>query len=154
MFLSPFGRLLSYVCCKNISASSCSNHKAPCIQILRGKSCIPCPSLEDSHCLSTYLKNLKKSCTAETWIIYLIRFFTYFLILNCWENPSYLERMLIFLRIPLRVGMPGWLSGCASAFGSGCDPGVSGSSPASGSLHGACFSLCLCLCLSLCVSHE
>ena len=50
-----------------------------------------------------------------------------------------------------RCGAPGWLSGCASAFGSGYDPGpgVPGSSPASGSLHGACFSLCLCLSLSL-----
>ena len=42
--------------------------------------------------------------------------------------------------------------GEVSAFGSGCDPGVLGSSPASGSLEGACFSLCLFLCLSLCLS--
>ena len=51
-------------------------------------------------------------------------------------------------------GMPGWLSNRMSAFGSGHDPAVQGSSPASGSPQGACFSLCLCLCLSLCVSHE
>ena len=44
------------------------------------------------------------------------------------------------------LGVPGWLSGRASAFGSGRDPGVLGS--ASGSLQGACFSLCLYLCLS------
>ena len=36
-----------------------------------------------------------------------------------------------------------WLSSGASAFGSGHDPGVLGSSPASGSLQGACFCLCL-----------
>ena len=55
-----------------------------------------------------------------------------------------------------KKGTPGWLSGCASAFGSGRDPGVLGSSPTLGSLHGACFSLCLCLCLSLSLSasHE
>ena len=41
-----------------------------------------------------------------------------------------------------------------SAFGSGLDAGVVGSSPTLGSLHGVCFSLCLGLCLSLCVSHE
>ena len=40
----------------------------------------------------------------------------------------------------------------SAAFGSGCDPGVPGSSPTLGSLHGACFSLCLCLCLSLFLS--
>ena len=53
-------------------------------------------------------------------------------------------------------GVPEWLSGGASAFDSGHDPGVLGSSPASGSPQRACFSLCLCVCLSLslCVSHE
>ena len=51
-------------------------------------------------------------------------------------------------------GIPGWLSGWASTFGSGRDPRFLGWSPTSGSLQGACFSLCLCLCLSLCVSHE
>ena len=49
---------------------------------------------------------------------------------------------------------PGWLSCWASAFGSGHDPGISGSSPTLVSSRGACFSLCLCLCLYLCVSHE
>ena len=44
---------------------------------------------------------------------------------------------------------PGWLSGWASAFGSGCDPRVMGSSLTSGSLQGICFSFCLSLCLSL-----
>ena len=52
------------------------------------------------------------------------------------------------------IGAPGWLNGWVSAFGSGHDPWVLGSSPASGSPQGACFSLCLCLCLSLCVSYE
>ena len=51
-----------------------------------------------------------------------------------------------------QLGIPGWLSGLAPAFGPGCDPGVPGSSPASGSWHGACFSFCLCLCLPLCLS--
>ena len=45
-------------------------------------------------------------------------------------------------------GSPGWLSGCASAFGSGSDPRVLGSSPTSGSLQGAYLSFCLGLCLS------
>ena len=36
--------------------------------------------------------------------------------------------------------MPEWLSGWASAFGSGHDPGVLESSPASVSSQGACFS--------------
>ena len=40
----------------------------------------------------------------------------------------------------------------ASAFGSGCDPMVLGSSPTSGFLRGACFSLCLCLSASFSVS--
>lgn len=40
---------------------------------------------------------------------------------------------------------PAWLSGRATAFGSGHDPGVPGSSPMSGSLQGTYFSLCLCL---------
>ena len=48
-----------------------------------------------------------------------------------------------------RTEMPEWLSGLASAFGSGHDPGVQGWSLAPGSLQGACFSLCLCLCLSV-----
>ena len=51
-------------------------------------------------------------------------------------------------------GAPGSLSGGVSAFGSGHDPRVLGSSSASGSPWEVCFSLCLCLYLSLCVSHE
>ena len=47
---------------------------------------------------------------------------------------------------------PGLLSSWASAFSSGCDPGVLGSSPTLGSPQGACFSLWLCLYLSLCLS--
>ena len=49
-------------------------------------------------------------------------------------------------------GAPGGLSDGESAFGSGCDPRVLGSSPTSGSLHKACFSLFLCLSLSLSLS--
>ena len=48
------------------------------------------------------------------------------------------------------LGAAGWLSDWASAFCSGHDSTVPGSSPTSGSLHGACFSLYL----SLSVSHE
>ena len=44
------------------------------------------------------------------------------------------------------LGMPGWLSGWASALGSGCDPGVPRLSTTSDFLHGVCCSLCLCLC--------
>ena len=51
-----------------------------------------------------------------------------------------------------KEGLHGWLSGLASAFSPGRDPGGLGSSPTSSSLHGACFSLYLCLCLSLSVS--
>ena len=54
--------------------------------------------------------------------------------------------------IILSDGIPGWLSGLATAFGPGRDLGVPGWSPTSGSLRGACFSLCLCLCLSLSLS--
>ena len=43
---------------------------------------------------------------------------------------------------------PEWLSGWASAFGSGRDLGVLRLSPASGFVKEACFSLCLCLSLS------
>ena len=39
------------------------------------------------------------------------------------------------------LGIPGWLSGLATAFSPGRDPGVPGLSPAS--LHGASFSLYL-----------
>ena len=55
----------------------------------------------------------------------------------------------------LSVRTPGWLSGWASAFGSGPGPGVLGSSQSRIRLPtGCCFSLCLGLCLSLCVFHE
>ena len=43
------------------------------------------------------------------------------------------------------IEQPGWLSGLASAFGPGPDPGDPGLSPTSGSLHGTCFYLSLCL---------
>ena len=69
--------------------------------------------------------------------------------------PSSGKLELILLHnIVLRFGTSGWLSGWASAFGSGHDPGIWGWSPTSGSLRGACFSLCLYLCLSVCVSRE
>ena len=42
----------------------------------------------------------------------------------------------------------------ASAFGSGCNPRVLGSSPISGLLQGACFSLCLCLPPSCSLSNK
>ena len=45
------------------------------------------------------------------------------------------------------LGDTWWLSGWASVFGSGCDPGIPGSSPTSASLWGAWLSLCLCFCL-------
>ena len=61
-------------------------------------------------------------------------------------------RFFLLLKKSLYCGAPGWLSGWASAFGSGHDPGVLGSSPTLGSLCGACFCLCLCLCPFLCLS--
>ena len=50
------------------------------------------------------------------------------------------------------TGTPGGLSGRASAFSSGRDPGVPRLSVTWGSLYGACFSLFLHFCFSLCVS--
>ena len=75
---------------------------------------------------------------------------------------QYTDFTLLFLRnhtgdiknIVSPTGTPGWLSGWASAFGSGHAPRVLGSSSTLCSLHGACFFLCPCLCLSLCVSYE
>ena len=52
-----------------------------------------------------------------------------------------------------RAGAPGWLSGWASAFGSGHDLRVPGSSPASGSLQEPA-SPSACVSASLYVSHE
>ena len=46
----------------------------------------------------------------------------------------------IYLAIDLFSGMPGWLSGSTSAFGSGRDPEVLGLSPALGFPQGACLS--------------
>ena len=48
-----------------------------------------------------------------------------------------------------KTGAPGWLSGWASAFSSGHDLGVLGSSPTSGSSQEASFSVCLSLPLSV-----
>lgn len=50
----------------------------------------------------------------------------------------------IYLKNTKTQDASGWLSGWASAFGSGHDPRVQGSSPALGFLWGSCFSLCLC----------
>ena len=60
----------------------------------------------------------------------------------------------IILRFVWNLGIPGWVSGLAPAFGPGHDPGDPGSNPTSGSRDGACFSLCLCLCFSLSVFHK
>ena len=80
-----------------------------------------------------------------------------FLWSECFQPRGHLCYMDSFANILVKqasLGMPGWLSSWASAFNSGCDLGVPGSSPISASLHGACFSFCLCLCPSLYVSHE
>ena len=50
--------------------------------------------------------------------------------------------------------MPEWLSGWASAFGSGRDPNVLGSSPTLGSPQGDSLSLSLCLCLCVSVMNK
>ena len=54
------------------------------------------------------------------------------------------------------LGIPGWRSGFAPAFGPGRDPGDPGSSPTSGSrcVEPASPSACLCLSLSLCDYHK
>ena len=64
------------------------------------------------------------------------------------------EKHILFCKIKKKSGEPGLLSGWASAFGTGHDSSVLGSSPALGALQGACFSLCLCLRLPLCVSRK
>ena len=79
--------------------------------------------------------------------------------LSCPFDKSYSDRCEVISHGGLNMnfpwlemstfGAPGWLSGWASAFGSGPDPRVLGSSPTSGSPEGTCFSLCLCLCLSV-----
>ena len=88
--------------------------------------------LQNEHALisqiNTYLTKIFFSC--------LVKFATTMNIIgNSMDQPN------IFSHVR---GMPGRLSGGASAFGPGHDPGVLGSSPASGLPHGACFSLCLC----------
>ena len=53
------------------------------------------------------------------------------------------------------LGTTGWLSGRASAFGPGRDPGVSGTSPKSVPfMEPASPSACVSASLFLCVSHE
>ena len=70
-------------------------------------------------------------------------------------NPFFIHQPSFdLLKVTELLGVPGWLSGWVSAFGSGYDPRILGWSPTLGSLQGSCFSLCLCLHLSLCVSHE
>ena len=86
---------------------------------------------------------------------------TPFLISSSWSNCLVTASATYFMCIPLYLlqsrkptrGIPGWLSGLAPAFGSGCHPGVPGSSPMLGSLHG---SLLLHLPMSLLLSlfHE
>ena len=57
-----------------------------------------------------------------------------------------------FAKKTKKMGIPGWLSGLAPAFGPGRDPGVPGSSPASGSMQEP--SACVSASLSLSVSHK
>ena len=56
------------------------------------------------------------------------------------------------VRQGLKLGIPGWLSGLAPAFGPGCDPGVLKSSPASGSMEPVSPSVYISASLSLCLS--
>ena len=81
---------------------------------------------------------------------------------SSWQSTvSYVyKKEGLFLRAPeasdrfIKWGVPGWLSGWSSAFGSGHDTRVLELSLASGSLLKSCLSLYLCLCLFLCASHE
>ena len=68
-------------------------------------------------------------------------------------HPGWTTCPLVLTQKTPNWGTPGWLSGWASAFSSGCDPAVPGWSPTSGSPEGACL-LCLCLCLSLSLMNK
>ena len=59
------------------------------------------------------------------------------IVTNTTNVPQFLLHRFICLVKTYSSGAPGWLSGGASAFGSGHDPGVPGSSPTSGSLAGS-----------------
>ena len=61
-----------------------------------------------------------------------------------------------FLIRMMKMGIPGWRSGLAPAFGPGRDPGDSGSNPTSGSrcLEPASPSACVSASLSLCDYHK
>ena len=75
----------------------------------------------------------------------------YIIIVAGWLDYFCFQRWSKNNHIKVKImGIPGWLSDSAPAFGLGRDPGVLGSSPVSGSLHGACFSLC-CVSASLSV---
>ena len=63
------------------------------------------------------------------------------------NEPKAVKRLsCLYSRLKLDLGAARGAQRFSAAFGLGCDPGVTGSSPAMSSLRGACFSPC--------VSHE
>ncbi|CAK7321047.1 hypothetical protein VULLAG_LOCUS23050 [Vulpes lagopus] len=75
------------------------------------------------------------------------------------QSPASVKSQKQDLRGPSRphaLGIPGWRSGLAPAFGPGCDPGVPGSNPTSGSrcMEPASPSAYVSASLSLCDYHK
>ena len=117
-------------------------HQAPCMERASPSACV---SASFSLCQSWMnkifkkIKNKLKSQNISTCQLIMV-------------HIQIFSPLFYGFKIYNNLGMPGWLSGWASTFGSWHDPAVLGSSPTSDSLHEACFSLCLCFCLSLTVS--
>ena len=112
-----------------------------------------CP-LPESHCLSTFKSLLNRpNLNKPTFTTLLIP------ISNPLPHPtSSTSLILLYFQHTLNLlnyWAPGWLSGWASVFGSGCDPGVLGSNPISGSPQGSLLlPLPMSLPLSLCLMNK
>ena len=118
--------------------------------------------LNPVHHMKVWLKYIfimlfKPSMTLFIFLIHLacLRFMVYinfshhndfypflFLYVFCFIYPDSGLLYYVFYKNKI-IRTPGWLSGWVSAFYSGRDPRVLGSSPASGSLHGASLSVFL-----------
>ena len=86
-------------------------------------------------CFYKSMTSLPKACPMELfrpeWRTSHL-FLLHFIPSNSAQSPQ-------LFKITCDSGTLEWLSRWATAFGSGHDPGVLGSSPTTGSLHGACF---------------